>query len=204
MASSSSSSSSRTTVIAATALVATGVLAYAVYFDYKRRNDVDFRRKLKKEKKRVNKAAAQAQASEEVPLTVSPEMLREAMEAIKNEPVPPIEQREGYFMSQVSMGEQLASQGPTFHLPAAIAFFRALRVYPAPAELIGIYESTVPAPVFKLVVQMTNIDVSSSPSSPAATSSRIVNDDIDDNSSPTRSQASSQEWDKVTDPDSQN
>lgn len=64
-----------------------------------------------KEKKRVNKAAAQSQSSEEVGLTVSPEMLREAMEAIKNEPVVPIEQREGYFMSQVSMGEQLASQG---------------------------------------------------------------------------------------------
>ncbi|KAH6914785.1 protein import receptor MAS20 [Coprinopsis sp. MPI-PUGE-AT-0042] len=195
--------SSRSTVIAAVAVVATGVLAYAVYFDYKRRNDVEFRRKLKKEKKRVNKAAAQAQPSEEAGLTVSPEMLREAMEAIKNEPVVPIEQREGYFMSQVSMGEQLASQGPTFHLPAAIAFFRALRIYPAPAELIGIYENTVPAPVFKLVVQMTNMDVSSSPSSPVTKSSRIVNDDIDDDSSPTRSQASSQEWEKVADPESQ-
>jgi mitochondrial import receptor subunit TOM20 len=104
-------------------------------------------------------------------------------------------------------------------LPAAIAFFRALRIYPAPAELIGIYENTVPAPVFKvslpqnlyftvltnvqLVVQMTNMDVSSSPSSPLTKSSRIVNDDIDDDSSPTRSQASSQEWEKVTDPESQ-
>ena len=67
-----------------------------------------------KEKKRVNKAAAaQADADDEgeTPLTVTPEMLREALEAIKNEPVPTLEQREGYFMTQVSMGEQMASQG---------------------------------------------------------------------------------------------
>lgn len=41
-----SSSSSRSKAIAVAAVVATGVLAYAVYFDYKRRNDVEFRRKL--------------------------------------------------------------------------------------------------------------------------------------------------------------
>lgn len=70
-------------------------------------------------------------------------------------------------MHQVSMGEQLVSQGkffpflrictsfihftgPAFHLPCALAFFKALRVYPSPVELINIYEKTVPAPVFKV------------------------------------------------------
>ena len=36
--------SSRALTVAA--VVATGVVAYAVYFDYKRRNDVEFRRRL--------------------------------------------------------------------------------------------------------------------------------------------------------------
>ncbi|EAU84415.2 hypothetical protein CC1G_01411 [Coprinopsis cinerea okayama7 len=149
---------SRSTVLTVAAVVATGVLAYAVYFDYKRRNDPDFRKKLKKEKKRVNKSLAASQQAEAAASAVSPAMLREALEALRSEPPVPLEDRENYFMAQVSMGEQLATQGPTFHLPAAIAFFRALRIYPAPAELIGIYEKTVPAPVFKLVLEMTNMD----------------------------------------------
>ena len=36
-----------TAVTVASVTVATGVLAYAVYFDYKRRNDTTFRKKLR-------------------------------------------------------------------------------------------------------------------------------------------------------------
>lgn len=43
-----------------------------------------------------------------------------------------------------------AIQGPEFHLPAALAFYRALRVYPSPLELIAIYDKTVPPPIFKV------------------------------------------------------
>ena len=71
-------------------------------------------------------------------------------------------------MQQVSIGEQLVAQGNAvsittsfrcltlcsagedFRLPAALSFFRALRVYPSPVELIMIYEKTVPGPVFKV------------------------------------------------------
>lgn len=39
----------RSTIFTVAAVaVAAGLAAYAVYFDYKRRNDVDFRRKLSK------------------------------------------------------------------------------------------------------------------------------------------------------------
>ena len=39
----------RSTIFTVAAVAfATGLAAYAVYFDYKRRNDVDFRRKLSK------------------------------------------------------------------------------------------------------------------------------------------------------------
>ncbi|KAJ2930564.1 hypothetical protein H1R20_g6531, partial [Candolleomyces eurysporus] len=196
---------SKATVLTAAAVVATGVVAYAVYFDYKRRNDADFRRKLRKEKKRVNKSVQQSKLAEEKSTAVDPEELRQALQAIKNEPMVPIEEREQYFMSQIALGEQMAAQGPTFYLPAAIAFFRALRIYPAPAELIGIYQSTVSPPVFKLVIEMTNMDVSST-SSPAARSAQIARDDSLDDISPVRgppSEASSQEWDKLTDPGSQ-
>ncbi|TFK25926.1 MAS20-domain-containing protein [Coprinopsis marcescibilis] len=152
---------SRTTLLSVAALVATGVVAYAIYFDYKRRNDVDFRRKLKKERKRVHKSVAESKAAEVAAYSVGADVIKEALEAIRNEPPVPLEERENYFMTQVAMGEQLATQGPTFYVPASIAFFRALRIYPAPAELIGIYEKTVPEPIFKMVIDMTNLDVTS-------------------------------------------
>ncbi|KAI0089146.1 hypothetical protein BDY19DRAFT_944404 [Irpex rosettiformis] len=135
--------------------VAGGVLAYAVYFDYKRRNDTEFRKKLRKEKKRVQKAAAAAKPS----LNITTEELRAAIAKIRSEEIPDIgPEREAYFMQNVGIGEQLCAQGLASALPAAMSFFRALRVYPSPVELIMIYQKTVPDEIFKLIVEMTNLD----------------------------------------------
>ncbi|KAJ3923734.1 hypothetical protein F5877DRAFT_63040 [Lentinula edodes] len=154
--------SSRTTSVLTIAGIAVlSIAAYAVYFDYKRRNDVEFRRKLKKEKKRVDKSIASSKASlPSSPDAVGVDELREALEQVKAEQVPiSPEQKEAYFMTQVASGEQLSLQGPMFSLPAALAFYRALRVYPSPVELMVIYQKTVPEPIFKLVIELTNLDV---------------------------------------------
>jgi import receptor subunit TOM20 len=127
-----SNSKSRNVLAIAAATVATGVLAYLVYFDYKRRNDAQFRKKLRKhtthrqrrarcsclfsagkEKKRVDKTLAEEKTQfASVEDASSTEMLREALEQVKQELVPSTsEEKETYFMTQVSTGEQLASQG---------------------------------------------------------------------------------------------
>ncbi|PPQ68307.1 hypothetical protein CVT25_001395 [Psilocybe cyanescens] len=153
-------STSYITVAAVT--IAAGLAAYAVYFDYRRRNDVEFRKKLKKEKKRVEKAVAQNKQSElaESSSEINEQALHDVLKGIRSEAGPQTsEEKEGYFMSQINIGEQLSIQGPRMYLPAAAAFFRALRVYPSPVELIGIYEKTIIEPVFKLVMQLTQLDV---------------------------------------------
>ncbi|KAF8915423.1 hypothetical protein CPB85DRAFT_1433023 [Mucidula mucida] len=189
-------SSRTTTVLTVAGVAAAGLIAYAVYFDYRRRNDGDFRKKLRKDKKRVEKIASSQVASDASSSSgVSAAELVDALERLKKEepPLGPAE-RENYFMSQVATGEQLAAQGPAFNLPSALAFYRALRVYPSPVELMVIYEKTVPEPIFKLVMQMTQLDVSSS--------SQL--DVLDDETSPVRggppSETSSQEWDKKSTP----
>jgi import receptor subunit TOM20 len=117
----------------------------------------------------------------------------------------------------------LCHPGPAFYLPAALSFYRALRVYPSPVELIVIYQKTVPDPIFKvlsfkpysmnsmltvlqIVMEMTNLDVSSPSSSPSPGNQSLPETE-DEETSPTRrgppSEASSQEWDKVTDPGAQ-
>lgn len=181
-----------------------GLVAYAVYFDYKRRTDANFRKQLRKDKKRVAKSQASSEASASSS-GVDVNELKHALETVKQEEVPTTpEEKEKYFMAQVGMGEQLCAKGPTFNLPAALCFYRALRVYPSPVELIVIYERTVPPPVFQIVMQLTNMDVSS-PSSPPGKGDAQLSDDDDDELGATRppSEASSQEWDKVTDPGSQ-
>lgn len=45
---------------------------------------------------------------------------------------------------------------------AAICFYKALKVYPAPAELVMVYQKTIPQEVFTLVMGMLSMDVSNS------------------------------------------
>lgn len=124
-----------------------------------------------KEKKRVQKVVAETKQNAATSSTLSgiePASLREAIQQIRTEPSPSTpEEQEQYFMSQVATGERLAlegiwncskcpstflnhSSGPNSYLPAAMSFFRALRVYPSPVELIVIYEKTIIEPVFKV------------------------------------------------------
>lgn len=115
--------------------------------------------------------------------------------------------------------------GPGSHLDAALSFYRALRIYPSPVELVMIYQKTVPPPIFQvcdvasllilwshtlsqIVMEMMQTDVSnqSSPSGPVPGKPQSVASEDEDETSPTRtgppSETSSQEWDNVTDPGS--
>ncbi|KAG8890492.1 hypothetical protein FRB98_007839 [Tulasnella sp. 332] len=152
--------SARSAITMGAISVVSGLIAYAAYFDYKRRNDPSFRKKLRKEKRRVDRSKPDNILTPGSSSRNTAD-IKEALAMIRNEQLPSsAEQKEQYFMESVQMGEQLATQGPAFEIPAALAFYRALRVYPSPVELIMIYQKTVPEPVFKIVMEMTSLDVS--------------------------------------------
>lgn len=44
--------------------------------------------------------------------------------------------QEKYFMENVAIGERLSAVGEEAYVPAALSFFRALRIYPSPPELM--------------------------------------------------------------------
>lgn len=50
--------------------------------------------------------------------------------------------------------------GPDRYNDAILPFYLALRVYPAPMELIMIYQKTVPEPVFQMIINIMALDVS--------------------------------------------
>lgn len=106
-----SQSSIKTSTIVALSVgtVVTGLLAYAVYFDNKRRNDPEFRKALKKESKRTQRAAkeeAEHQGAEQKKL------IREAVAAANEEGFPKDpEEVEAYFMQEVAQGEGMVQKG---------------------------------------------------------------------------------------------
>ncbi|CEG75885.1 hypothetical protein RMATCC62417_10861 [Rhizopus microsporus] len=145
------------TVACITAGVAiTACVGYVLYFDYQRRNNPVLRKKMKKEKKKAEKEIQKAQ--EKVKLNVL-QVIDSVIEAASQETLPSTpEEKEKYFMQQVALGEGLCNKGEAFYNDAVLPFFLALKVYPSPMELIMIYQKTVPAPVFQMIVNVMALD----------------------------------------------
>ncbi|EWC47908.1 hypothetical protein DRE_02790 [Drechslerella stenobrocha 248] len=139
-------------ILTASAVTAVALtLAYAVYFDHRRRHDPEFRRSLARERRKhakAQKAVKEAEAENERA------QLRAAVAAANEEGYPSgVEEREAYFMNEVARGEQLLQHGESKAAEAALCFYKALRVYPDPPNLIQIYEKTVPKHVLDILGQ---------------------------------------------------
>ncbi|KAI5868424.1 mitochondrial outer membrane translocase complex, subunit Tom20 domain-containing protein [Durotheca rogersii] len=125
-------------ITAATA--ATGILAYAVYFDYQRRADPNFRRNLRREERRHARAEKEEAAAQSKKKRRDVQRLVE--EAAGAGYPSGVNEREQFFMDQVQQGELLAAD-PSKTMEAGLAFYKALKVYPTPGDLISIYDKTV-------------------------------------------------------------
>ncbi|KAL8685621.1 MAG: hypothetical protein Q9218_007646 [Villophora microphyllina] len=162
------SSSIRPTTIALATIGAltTGFLAYAVYFDHQRRTDPEFRKALKRESRKVAKAERE-EAEEKV--GQQKRLIRRLLSEAQEEGFPSsVEEKETYFMTQVGRGEALCQSESSF-VEAALSFYKALKVYPSPGDLITIYDKTVPKPVLDILADMVAFDGSLSIGSDAGT-----------------------------------
>lgn len=84
--------------------------------------------------------------------------IRRAVQAAREEGFPTdVEDKEAYFMSEVGRGESLCQDGSD-QIEAALCFYRALKVYPQPKELIHIYDKTVPKPIIDILAEMIATD----------------------------------------------
>ncbi|TPX43581.1 hypothetical protein SeLEV6574_g04971 [Synchytrium endobioticum] len=138
--------------------IAVGVAtaSYLVYFDYKRRNDPSFRNTIKKQRK----AAIKAKAEEEAARAKSRAAAAAGTVSDGPDKVPTnIEEKEKYFMDQLQSGEILYRKGPAHFQAAASCFMKAMRVYPQPLELIGLFQKSLPEPVFQLLMEMMAAEV---------------------------------------------
>lgn len=137
----SSGPSATTWIVGGLSLLAAGSLAYALYFDHRRRTDPQFRKSLRLQHKKVTKSLeAEAKAAESSQKARIRQAVQDALaEGFPRDP----EETEGYFMQEVARGEGMCTDGSD-PVDAALCFYRALKVYPQPGDLIGIYDKTVP------------------------------------------------------------
>jgi hypothetical protein len=92
-----------------TSLLTESFVAYAVYFDHRRRTDPDFRKQLKRESRRQARAAKEEAEAHTIRQRAA---LKAAVEEAKEEGFPTdVEEKEAYFMNEVARGEQLSQEG---------------------------------------------------------------------------------------------
>ncbi|KAL7664375.1 Mitochondrial import receptor subunit TOM20 [[Candida] zeylanoides] len=140
------------TVTAVVSVAAAAALGYALYFDYNRRNSVQFRKSLRKKAVKHEKLAAK---EEEETKKSKLDTIKKALALdLAENPIPTdLAEKESFFMQQVALGEQLGSL-PGKKIDAAICFYKALAVYPNPTDILGIYQRSVPEEVYELVVML--------------------------------------------------
>ncbi|KAM3506951.1 hypothetical protein MY10362_002071 [Beauveria mimosiformis] len=143
--------------------------AYAIYFDYRRRSQSEFRRNLRRHERTQARAKAKAEKEEAEAFSQN---LRATVKArvdeAKEEGFPQgVEEREAYFSEQI-MAAEVMSSDPSKAIDSALAFYRGLKVYPSPGDLIKIYDSTVPKPILDILAEMiaydSSLDIRSVPS----------------------------------------
>ncbi|CAJ2513523.1 Uu.00g016420.m01.CDS01 [Anthostomella pinea] len=169
------------------ATVATGLLAYAVYFDRERRADPNFRRNLRREERRQQRVEKEEAVAH---IKQKRKDIQRAVDAATEEGYPTgVNEKEAYFMEYVQKGEsawcmvreaiqpcdQTMSSGTwkqkehgqgltriitpaSTTLEAALAFYKALKVYPTPGDLISIYDKTVDKRVLDVLAEMIAYD----------------------------------------------
>ncbi|XP_034947123.1 mitochondrial import receptor subunit TOM20 homolog B-like [Chelonus insularis] len=105
-------------------------VGYCYYFDKKRRNDPDFKKKLR-ERRRARKQAQKA--GSQIPDLKDPEIVQK------------------FFLQEVQLGEELLAggdlEGGIEHLANAVA------VCGQPQELLRVLQKTLPPEVFHLLLQ---------------------------------------------------
>lgn len=79
-------------------------------------------------------------------------------ESLKNDPLPTDNSaKEQFFLNEVGRADELSNKGGD-DVQTALAFYRALAVYPSPIELLGIYDKSVKKPVYEILRDMIVIE----------------------------------------------
>lgn len=133
--------------------IAAGALGYCVYFDYQRRHNADFRKAIYLKKRKAERAEKLKKESSKLETT---QLLKKKLaESLLSAPLSG-ENKEQTFIEEVTRAEKLSAIVGK-EIDAAIHFYRALSVYPEPTAILEIYQKSVPADIYELIMLLTAI-----------------------------------------------
>lgn len=133
--------------------LAAGALGYCFYFDYQRRHNAEFRKAIYNKKRQADKAKRLAREASKLEKT---QLLKaKLVESLLTNPLSTAD-KEQTFISEVTTAEKLSAIVGK-EIDAAIHFYRALSVYPDPTSILEIYQKSVPADIYELIMLLTAI-----------------------------------------------
>ncbi|KAI8380796.1 hypothetical protein BD560DRAFT_347133 [Blakeslea trispora] len=139
-----------TIALISTAVIASFGIGYLIHFDHQRRHNPEIRKQKKFERK---KAAKEEKELKQKELESVESLIQSVLDNVSKEKLPTTaEAIEAYFVDQIALGEECIKQGND---NASVEhFYKALKVYPAPLELIMIYQKTVPEKIYRMIVTL--------------------------------------------------
>lgn len=112
-------------------------------------------------KKSAKKHAKQQEAAAEADKNELKSKVRQILQdSLANDPIPEsLQDREKFFVDEVAKADELLTKpGDENEIFAALSFYRALRVYPSPVDLLNIYDKSLKAPVLEVLRTMIVIE----------------------------------------------
>lgn len=132
--------------------IAASFMGYAVYFDYQRHNNKEFRQKIAKAERDYAKQKEDSNVKQTQVKLIK--LKQQLLLSLQKDPLPTsVKDKETYFMEQVAKGEQAASI-PGKEIDSAILFYKALCVYPFPTDILNVFEKNLPGTIFELIVSL--------------------------------------------------
>jgi import receptor subunit TOM20 len=165
--------------VAALTGFAVAAVGYVVYFDYKRRNDAAFRKKLQKQKDEAKAEMAKVEAKVKVEEVEEAEIVQKAMKSNQQLPFPemngipammtekldkvdlplevlrqmPPEEQQKVFYSVLAVGEALMGRGQEGRKKAIEYFVKAANLVPSPAEVLSAFSQVLDKETYDEVIK---------------------------------------------------
>ncbi|KAK9472359.1 mitochondrial outer membrane translocase complex, subunit Tom20 domain-containing protein [Dipodascopsis tothii] len=138
-------------------LIAASAVSYLAYFDYKRHNSAEFRRQLRRNERQYQKDKETQEQQAKVART---QRIKDIIsKSLAEKPLPTdLKEREQVFMEEATLAEEYTARGESMYLDAALSYYRALCVYPSPAELLNLYDRSVKKPILDLIALMIQLE----------------------------------------------
>jgi import receptor subunit TOM20 len=133
---------------ASLATLGAGIAVYLAWFDYRRRNDIDFRRELRRGERRHQRVLREETEREK---TEERDQIRRMVLELDTTQLPvDLQSRQDVMLAEIEAGQKLLDTGGD-EKEAAFHFYKALMVAADKTSICSVYDEQLPKPILNLL-----------------------------------------------------